>query len=150
MSTAGAFPIRRRIRFGASASRRPGMTRSPRPPLDTLSKEPIRTTLLKADPDAVAVWQAAQRLDAGMPWRYSRCMRVEPKRTTVYLDPEIHQALRFKAAESRRSMSSLVNEAVRLNLAEDAEDIAAFRERRGEPNLSFAEVVEDLKLRGKI
>ncbi len=77
-------------------------------------------------------------------------MDVQTKRATVYFDSEIHRALRFKAAETQRSVSELVNEAVRLSLAEDAEDLAAFEERRHEPNLSFEAVVQDLKQRGKI
>ena len=72
------------------------------------------------------------------------------KRTTIYFDPTIHRALRIKSAELERSVSELVNEAVRLSLAEDAEDLAAFEERAHEPNLSFEDVVKDLKLRGEI
>jgi plasmid stability protein len=72
------------------------------------------------------------------------------KRTTIYFDPNIHRALRIKAAELDRSLSDLVNEAVRLSLAEDAEDLAAFDERAHELNLSFEDVVRDLKERGKI
>ena len=77
-------------------------------------------------------------------------MNSEPKRATVYFDPEIHRALRLKAAETDRSMSDLVNEAVRLSLAEDAEDLAAFDNRVNEPNLPYEAVVKDLKRRGKI
>jgi hypothetical protein len=72
------------------------------------------------------------------------------KRTTIYFDPTIHRALRIKSAELDRSVSALVNEAVRLSLAEDAEDLAAFEERAHEPNLSFEDVVKDLKQRGEI
>jgi len=77
-------------------------------------------------------------------------MSATQKRATVYFDPEIHRALRLKAAEVERSVSDLVNEAVQLALAEDAEDLAAFEERAHEPNLAFEEVVKDLKRRGKI
>jgi plasmid stability protein len=77
-------------------------------------------------------------------------MSANPKRATVYFDPELHRALRVKAAETDRSMSDLVNEAVQLSLAEDAEDLAAFEERQNEASLSFADVVKDLKRRGKI
>lgn len=77
-------------------------------------------------------------------------MNSEPKRATVYFDSEIHRALRLKAAETDRSMSDLVNEAVRLSLAEDAEDLAAFDNRVNEPNLPYEAVVKDLKRRGKI
>jgi plasmid stability protein len=73
-----------------------------------------------------------------------------PKRATVYFDPSIHKALRIKAAESERSISELVNAAVRQSLAEDSEDLTAFEERAREPNLAFAEVLKDLKRRGKL
>jgi hypothetical protein len=72
------------------------------------------------------------------------------KRATVYFDPEIHRALRLKAAATERSVSELVNEAVGLALSEDAEDLEVFEQRRGEPLLSFDDVVKDLKRRGRI
>lgn len=72
------------------------------------------------------------------------------KRATVYFDADIHLALRLKAAETDRSLSDLVNEAVKLALAEDAEDLAAFEERASEPELPFEDVVKDLRRRGKI
>ena len=71
------------------------------------------------------------------------------KRATVYFDPEIHRALRLKAASSDFSMSDLVNEAVRLSLAEDAEDLEASRRKR-EPNMDFEQFVKALKRRGKL
>ena len=73
-----------------------------------------------------------------------------PKRATVYFDPYLHRALRLKAAETDSSVSELVNEAVREALAEDAEDLAAFEERKKESELRFEDVVKDLKRRGKI
>jgi len=72
------------------------------------------------------------------------------KRATVYFDPALHRALRLKAAETDRSMSDLINEAVRLSLAEDADDLLAFEERSVEPDLSFEAVVKELKRSGKI
>jgi len=77
-------------------------------------------------------------------------MSEEPKRATVYFDPEIHRALRLKAAETDRPISDLVNDAVKLALAEDAEDLSAFEDRARERNLPFESVVRDLKKRGKI
>ncbi|MEE9303341.1 MAG: ribbon-helix-helix domain-containing protein [Thiotrichaceae bacterium] len=77
-------------------------------------------------------------------------MSSNPKRATVYFDPELHRALRVKAAETERSMSDLVNEAVQLSLIEDADDLAAFEDRVNEPNLPYEAVVKDLKRRGKI
>ena len=72
------------------------------------------------------------------------------KRATVYLDPMLHKALRIKAAETSRSVSALINEAVRFSMAEDAEDLAAFTEREGEPLLAFEDVLEELKKNGRL
>ena len=72
------------------------------------------------------------------------------KRATVYFDPDLHRALRLKAATSDKSISDIVNDAVKLALAEDAEDLAAFDERKREPNQDFEQFVKALKRRGKI
>jgi len=77
-------------------------------------------------------------------------MKNSQKRATIYFDPFIHRALKVKAAETDRSVSDLVNEAVKLHLAEDAEDLAAFEERAHESNLALEEVLRELKQRGKI
>lgn len=72
------------------------------------------------------------------------------KRATVYFDPAVHKALRLRAAASDKSISDMVNEAVKLTLAEDAEDLLAFEEREREPDLDFEQFVKALKRRGKI
>jgi hypothetical protein len=72
-------------------------------------------------------------------------MNTTQKRSTVYFEPTIHKALRLKAAETDRSLSEIVNEAVKLSLAEDAEDLAAFEERAKEPNLAFEDVLKGFK-----
>lgn len=77
-------------------------------------------------------------------------MAAEQKRATVYFDPALHRALRVKAAQTDRTLSEIVNEAVRSSLAEDADDLAAFDERSGEPDLAFEDVVQDLRRRGQI
>jgi hypothetical protein len=77
-------------------------------------------------------------------------MKKQNKRATVYFYPELHLALRLKAAETDRSVSELVNEAVRLSLAEDTDDLAAFEERVSEPELLFEDLVKDLRDSGKI
>jgi plasmid stability protein len=66
------------------------------------------------------------------------------------LDPDLHKALRLKAAETSRSISELVNNAIREALAEDAEDIAAFEERAPEPLISYGEMIKRLKRDGRI
>jgi hypothetical protein len=77
-------------------------------------------------------------------------MKTSQKRATIYFDPDLHLALRLKAAETDQSISVLVNRAVKLSLAEDVEDLAAFKARTHEPNLPFEEVLKDLSQRGKI
>lgn len=72
------------------------------------------------------------------------------KRATVYLDASLHRALRVKALETDQSLSELVNAAVRMTLAEDADDLAVARTRAKEPALRFEDVLKDLKRRGKL
>ncbi len=77
-------------------------------------------------------------------------MTAAAKRATVYLDAELHRALRLKAAVGDRSISDIVNQAVKWVLSEDAEDLAAFRARAKEKDRDFEQVVRELKRRGKI
>ena len=74
----------------------------------------------------------------------------DSKRATVYFDADVHQALRMKAAAADRSISDVVNEAVKIALAEDAEDLAAFEERKGQKGVSFESCVRGLRQRGRI
>jgi hypothetical protein len=82
--------------------------------------------------------------------RYPASMDASSKRATVYFDAAVHRALRVKAAETDRSVSELVNEAVRASLSEDADDLLTVEEREGEPALSFADVVKDMRRRGQL
>ncbi|MBW1752502.1 MAG: CopG family transcriptional regulator [Deltaproteobacteria bacterium] len=77
-------------------------------------------------------------------------MATPAKRATVYLDPVLHKALKLKAVETSRSISDLVNAAVKEALAEDAEDLAAFDKRADEPLISYDEMVKRLKKDGRI
>ena len=72
------------------------------------------------------------------------------KRATVYFEADVHRALRLKAAASDRSISDMVNDAVKVALAEDADDSAAFSERKDEKSLSFDTFVQGLRRRGRI
>lgn len=72
------------------------------------------------------------------------------KRATVYFAPEIHDALRLKAATTHRSISDLVNDAVRLSLVEDHEDLEAFETRVSEPTITYEALLKDLKRHGKL
>lgn len=82
-----------------------------------------------------------QRYDAGM---------ATSKRATVYLDPELHRALRIKGASTGHTLSDLVNEAIRASLAEDADDLALIEARMKEPSIPLEDVLADLKRRGKL
>jgi hypothetical protein len=77
-------------------------------------------------------------------------MKDAATRSTIYFEPELHRALRLKAAHTNSSLSHLVNEAVRQALQEDQEDLAAFGERVKEPLISYEELLKDLKKHGKI
>lgn len=72
------------------------------------------------------------------------------KRATVYLEPALHRALRLKSIETSRSVSVLLNDAIRTELAEDAEDLGVFDARKNEPTISFEDFVKELKRHGKI
>jgi hypothetical protein len=71
-------------------------------------------------------------------------------RATIYLEPALHRALRLKAAHTQRTMSDLVNDAVRQALREDQEDLAAFEQRIAEPEISYEALLKDLKAHGKL
>jgi len=77
-------------------------------------------------------------------------METAVRRATIYLDEVVHKALKIKALETSRSISDIVNSAVKESLAEDAEDLAAFEDRANEPLLSYDEMVKRLKKDGRI
>ena len=77
-------------------------------------------------------------------------METKFKRSTVYLDAKLHRALKVKAAELDRTISDLINEAVRQILAEDFEDLKSFEDRKDEPNLDFEKVLKELKSSGEL
>jgi hypothetical protein len=72
------------------------------------------------------------------------------KRATVYFEPDLHRAIRIKAAHTHRSISQIVNDAVRMALREDEEDLAAFEDRVAEPVISYEALLKDLKAHGKL
>ena len=77
-------------------------------------------------------------------------MAILTKRSTIYLDPVLHQALRLKSLETSSSMSEIINEALKEAFAEDAEDLATFDERTDEPLISYEQMVKRLKKDGRI
>ncbi|MBK6958397.1 MAG: hypothetical protein U1D41_12200 [Nitrosomonas sp.] len=72
------------------------------------------------------------------------------KRSTIYFDPSIHQALKVKSVTSSRSVSELVDEALRQLMNEDQEDLEAYAQRKDEPDINYEELLNDLKQHGKI
>jgi len=77
-------------------------------------------------------------------------MATQTKRATIYFDPTLHKALRLKAVETSRSVSELVNEAVKEALVEDADDLFALDERADEPLISYDEMLKRLRKDGHI
>ncbi len=77
-------------------------------------------------------------------------MSTPKKRATIYFDPELHKALKFKSLETSKSISTLVNQAVRTALSEDADDIITFEERANEPLISYSDMVKRLKKDGRL
>ena len=71
-------------------------------------------------------------------------------RSTLYLETGLHQALRIKAASTHRSMSEIVNDAIRAALREDEEDLAAFAERAAEQPISYEALLARLKADGTL
>ena len=72
------------------------------------------------------------------------------QRTTIYLEPGVHKALRLKSLETRRSLSELINAAILEALAEDADDLAAFEARAKEPEISFESALKELRKNGRL
>lgn len=77
-------------------------------------------------------------------------MKTIQKRSTVYLDPQIHRALKVKSAHCSKTISQLINDAIKFSLAEDYEDLTAFEKRLNEPNLDFESVLKELQSSGKL
>lgn len=72
------------------------------------------------------------------------------KRSTVYFEPDIHNALKLRAASLNTSISELIDEAVRLLMCEDQEDLTAVKQRVDEPEISYESLLNSLKVAGKI
>ena len=72
------------------------------------------------------------------------------KRSTIYLDPALHQALKIKSLETSRSMSEIINDAVKEAIAEDAKDLAVFDERQDEPLISYEDMLKRLEKDGRM
>ncbi|MDZ4297612.1 MAG: ribbon-helix-helix domain-containing protein [Moraxellaceae bacterium] len=72
------------------------------------------------------------------------------KRSTVYFEPAIHQALKMRAASTDSSVSEIIDEAVRLLMAEDQQDLVAIADRVEEPEMTYEALINDLKAHGKI
>lgn len=77
-------------------------------------------------------------------------MSVLSKRSTVYFDPEIYNALLMRAASTKHSLSELVDDAVRAQMCEDLEDLAEVANRVKELEITYDALLNDLKKHGKI
>ena len=77
-------------------------------------------------------------------------MKTVHKRATIYFDPKIHKVLKIKAVETGRSVSAIVNDAVRDEMELDREDLKAFNDRAKEKTISYEDMLKELKKNGKI
>lgn len=69
-------------------------------------------------------------------------------RVTVRLEDSLHQAIRLKAADTKQSMSDLVNDALEASLLEDLEDIKSWEDRKDEETYGYEEFVKLLQKDG--
>jgi hypothetical protein len=72
------------------------------------------------------------------------------KRATVYLEEDLHKALKLKSMESDSSISEIVNNAVRDTLDEDLGDLLEIKKRKNEGTISYESFLKKLKSRGQI
>lgn len=77
-------------------------------------------------------------------------MTTKAIRSTFYLEADLHQALSNKAAIAHRSMSEIMNDAVRAFLREDEEDLAAFAGRAKEKSMNYEQLLAKLKADGAL
>lgn len=104
---------------------------------------------MKAKDSVIAADDQTEPLRSALRKR-SHAMTATTRRTTVHFDQGLHEALRLKASQTDRSISSIVNDAVRVALLEDEEDLAAFEERGAEPVLAYEELLNELRAYGKL
>ena len=71
-------------------------------------------------------------------------------RSTIYFESDVLRALKIKSATTDTSVSSIVNDALRKVFAQEVNDLAVVRARRGERPVSFESVVKAMKKSGKI
>ena len=93
---------------------------------------------------------ALKRFDVMMSTCYIYTMSIQQKRATIYLEPELHRAVRLKSAHTNRTISDIVSESLRAALREDQEDLDAFEKRASEPVMSYEALLARLKADGKI
>ncbi len=73
-----------------------------------------------------------------------------PRRATIYFETDLYRTIKVKAAEVNRTVSELVNEAVRVALAQDLSDLTAFEKSDGEATVSYEALLKELKKSGKL
>ena len=74
----------------------------------------------------------------------------ESKCATIYFEAVVHRALRLRAAACNRSISDMVNEAVRMTLAEDADDLRDVDHRQNEKSIGFVQFASNLINSGRM
>lgn len=75
-------------------------------------------------------------------------MRGESKRLPVYIDAELHQAVKVQALLAGKKIYVLVEELLRQALAEEQKELRILRERTQEPVLTYEQLLAELKSHG--
>ena len=69
-------------------------------------------------------------------------------RTTITINDKLFRTLKLRAAQSDKSVSSLVEEAIKYQILEDIEDIEDAQGRAKEEEYSFDDLVKQYKAEG--
>ena len=73
-------------------------------------------------------------------------------KATLYLDSIMYKTMKLRAVETHQSVSSLINDALQAQLAEDLEDISLIRERLADNKqpLAYEQALKELQKSGVI
>jgi hypothetical protein len=75
---------------------------------------------------------------------------MQTHKSTIYFQPKIHQQVAQIAQNNNTTISNIINETLLQVLSENKEDLLSFQARANESSIGYDELMEDLKIHGKI
>ncbi|RLA05982.1 MAG: CopG family transcriptional regulator [Gammaproteobacteria bacterium] len=75
---------------------------------------------------------------------------MQTHKSTIYFQPKIHQQVAQIAQNNNTTISNIINETLLQVLSENKEDLLSFQARANENSIGYDELMEDLKIHGKI